>query len=101
MPKITLEQAKLHLRVDGTEEDALISSWIPAVYLAIEGKIFRKVVEAVPQPETLDVQADDAINAAALLILGHLYVNRGGESVETPQAAIWLLTPYINYAGGA
>ncbi len=101
MAKITLDQAKLHLRVDGNDEDALISSWIPAVYLAIEGKIFRKVVEAAPAADSLDVLADEAVNAAAMLILGHLYVNRGGESVEVPLAAMWLLTPYINYAGGA
>ena len=101
MPKITLEKAKLHLRVDGPEEDVLISSWILAAYLAIEGKIFRKVVAEEPEPESLDVEANEAINSAVLLILGHLYVNRGGESVEMPQAAIWLVTPYINYAGGA
>lgn len=101
MPKITLEQAKLHLRVDGPEEDVLISSWILAAYLAIEGKIFRKVVAEEPAPDSLDVQVDEAINSAVLLILGHLHENRGSESVEMPQAAIWLVTPYINYAGGA
>ena len=101
MPKIDLARAKLHLRVDGNDEDTLISGWLPAVYLAIEGKLFRKVIEGEPAADSLDVQADEAINAAALLILGHLYVNRGGDSVEIPQAAMWLLTPYINYAGGA
>lgn len=32
-----------HPRIDpeDTEEDALISGWIPAAYLAIEGKTFR------------------------------------------------------------
>lgn len=101
MPKITLDEAKLHLRVDITDEDTLIASWIIAAYLAIEGKIFRKVIEAPAAVGSTDVVADEAINAAALLILGHLHANRGGDSVEMPMAALWLLTPYINYSGGA
>ena len=101
MAKITLEEAKLHLRVDTNDEDTLITSWITAAYLAIEGKIFRKVIEAAPAEGSTDVEADSAINAATLLILGHLHENRGGQSVEIPQAALWLLQPYWNCAGGA
>ena len=71
-----------------------------AADLAIEGKIHCKVVETAPDEESTDVLADAAINAAALLILGHLHANRGGESVEIPQAALWLLQPYWNFAGG-
>lgn len=101
MPKITLDDAKLHLRVDANDEDSLIASWILAAYLAIEGKIFRKVVEALPAEGSTDVEADAAINAAALLIVGHLNENRGDASVRIPSAADWLLLPYVNFAGGS
>lgn len=101
MPKITLEDAKLHLRIDTDDEDVLIASWILAAYLAIEGKIFRKVIESLPTEGSTDVEVDAVINAAALLILGHLHENRGGVSVEIPQAALWLITPHINFSGGA
>ena len=43
MAKIDLAAAKLHLRVDGTDEDALITAWINAAYLGVESRIFRKV----------------------------------------------------------
>lgn len=104
--KIDLFTAKDHLRVEGDDENELIAIWVSAAYLAVEGKIFRKVYDAeVPTADATGVKADDAINAAALLILGHLYANReavtDGSRVEVPMGAEWLLTPYINYAAGA
>lgn len=106
MTKIDLALAKAHLRVDDAAEDALIDAWLDAAYLAVEGKIFRKVYDtAVPVEDTTGLLANRAINAAALLILGHLHANREavvqGQAVEVPMGAEWLLTPYINYAGGA
>ena len=41
---VTLSQAKLHLRVDGTDEDTLINSLISAARSAIEGQIGRLLV---------------------------------------------------------
>ncbi len=108
MPKITLETAKAHLREDGTAEDALITIWVRAAYLAIEGKIFRKVYDtagAIPADDETGIATDDDINAAALLIIGHLFATREavvqGQAVEVPMGAEWLLTPHINHAGGA
>lgn len=110
MPKITLAEAKAHLREDAgnTAEDALIGIWLRAAYLAIEGKIFRKVYEAegeIPAEDLTGIATDDDINAAALLIVGHLFATREavvqGQAVEVPMGAEWLLTPHINYAGGA
>lgn len=109
MAKIDLAAAKTHLRIDPdvTEEDTLIESWLLAAYLAIEGKIFRKVYAdpgAVPADDTLGIGADEAINSAALLIIGHLYANREavapGQAAEIPMGADWLLRPYVNTAGG-
>lgn len=106
MKKIDLAHAKLHLRVDDTEEDALIEGWIAAAYLAIEGKIFAKLYEDQADiPEgAVGVVIDESINAAAQLILGHLYTNREAvapsQSAEIPMGADWLLQPFINTAGG-
>ena len=102
MPKVTLEKAKSHLRVDGAEEDALITGWIAAAYGAIEGKTFRKVVETLSEePDPKEVLADDCINSAALLLIGHLHANRGDTDEELPAAVLWLIEPYVDYTRGA
>lgn len=105
MAKIDLATAKLHLRVDDATEDALITAWIAAAYLAVEGSIFRKVYAAdVPESDATGILADDLINSAALLIVGHLNANREATApagmAELPMGAQWLLQPYINTAGG-
>lgn len=109
MGKVDLAIAKLHLRIDAdvTEEDALIEAWIKAAYLAIEGKIFRKVFDTgavIPEADPSGIVTDDALNSAALLILGHLYVNREavapGQTTPIPLGAEWLLDGYINTAQG-
>ncbi|EPD35463.1 head-tail connector protein [Delftia acidovorans] len=106
MQRIDLARAKLHLRVDGDEEDTLIEGWIAAAYLAIEGKIFAKLYEDQAEiPEgAVGVVIDEAIHSAAQLIIGHLYANREavapGQAAEIPMGADWLLLPYINTAGG-
>jgi hypothetical protein len=110
MPKVTLDTAKAHLRVDGSDEDALIGAWIAAAYLAVEGRIFRKVYDTddvIPTEDLTGIRTNEAINAAALLILGHLYANReevitgNVSAVQVPVGADWLLTPYVLYTGGA
>lgn len=107
MAKIDLATAKLHLRVDeGTEEDARIEAWIRTAYLAIEGKIFRRVyADEVPALDLTGIVADEAINSVALMILGHLYAHREavveGARSEVPMGPDWLLAPYINFNGGA
>lgn len=83
----------------------LIEAWIGAAYLIVEGSIFRKVYdETIPEEDTTGIVTNEAINASALLILGHLYANREavvqGQAVEVPMGAMWLLTPYINTDGG-
>lgn len=105
--KLDLERAKLHLRIDSSDEDTLIEAWIDAAYLAIEGTIFRKVYATepeIPDADRVAIAANEAINAAALLIVGHLYANREAiataQAIELPMGAQWLLTPYINTAGG-
>lgn len=106
MQRIDLARAKLHLRVDDGEDDILITGWIAAAYLAIEGKIFAKLYEDQAEiPEgVVGVVIDEAIHSAAQLIIGHLYANREavapGQAAEIPMGVAWLLDPYINTAGG-
>ena len=108
MQKMDLARAKLHLRIDpeDTEEDALISGWIQAAYLAIEGKIFCKLYEDeadIPEGST-GIAIDEGIQTIAQFILGHFYANRDavapGQAAEVPMGVDWLLDPYINTAGG-
>lgn len=105
MPKVDLARAKLHLRIDADEEDALIEGWIVAAYLAIEGEIFRKVYESsVPEEDPTGVEVDEVINSAALFIIGHLNANREpvapGQMAAIPLGVEWLLRPYKDTAGG-
>lgn len=104
MQRIDLTRARLHLRVDDDEEDELINGWIAAAYLAIEGKIFAKLYEGDIPEGAVGVVIDEAINAAAQLILGHLNANREavapGQAAEIPMGADWLLLPYVNTSGG-
>jgi uncharacterized phiE125 gp8 family phage protein len=54
---ITLDQAKVHLRVDGIEEDTLISTLITVAREACEQRIQRTIVEST-YVTTLDAFAD-------------------------------------------
>ena len=79
MAKIDFVAAKLHLRVTEPDEDTLIAALIAAAYANVEGRIFRKVYdtdETIPAEDTTGIHANEAINAAVLLIVGHLYANR-------------------------
>ena len=109
MGKVDLATAKIDLRIDPdvTEEDTLIEVWIKAAYLAIEGKIFRKVYDAaadIPDTDPSGIVVDDVINSVALLIIGHLYANREavapGQAAAIPMGVDWLLDHYINTSQG-
>ena len=156
MSLVTLESAKLHVRVDSANEDALIAVYITAaeqsavslldrgVYVdgtalgvaraAAPGELDAAIAAyeaAITAAELLsDTDAQDAsiqtaennllrakvayrqtmdgmvvneaIRAAVLLIVGHLFANRedvvAGVSVaQLPNGAEWLLQPYKVY----
>ena len=156
MSLVTLESAKLHLRVDSADEDALIAVYITAaeqsavslldrgVYVdgtaltaakaAAPGALetasaaYDAAIEAaqamtddalqaaatqaaenawlkacVTHRQTMDgMVVNEAIRAAVLLIVGHLFANRedvvAGVSVaQLPNGAEWLLQPYKVY----
>ena len=157
MSFVQLAEAKLHLRVDGTDEDALIGVYITAAEQSAASLLDRGVyvdgtalgVALAAAPGELDTAIADyesaiaaaealadetakaasiqtagndllrakvahrqamdgmvvneAIKAAVLLIVGHLYANRedsviGVSVAQLPNGAEWLLAPYKVYA---
>ena len=86
---LTLEETKLHLRVDGTEEDTLIGGLIAAATTATGDYIGRTT--------PLDDTAPAPIKAAALLLVGDLYANREAQTervLYANSAFERLLNPY-------
>lgn len=107
MPLVTLEQARLHLRVDETDEDTLITLWISAAELSAQSFLGRNVyadqteLDAAVNAGTAGddpMVINDLIRAAILLMVGHLYANRedvaaGVTFSRLPVGAEYLLMP--------
>lgn len=91
-PLLTLDEAKLHLRVDDDDSDTLIEAYADAAVLSVLNHCDRKLV---PQG------AEPAFKAAALLMLGDLYNNResvvAGQSFAVSPTIGALLGPYRIY----
>ena len=80
---IDLVLVKAHLRVDGTEEDALIGAYLNGAVEYVQQHCDRRIVEA---PETSEQMAlTDDVKQAILLLVGHWYANR--EEVVTGVSA--------------
>ena len=100
MTIITLETAKLHLKVDTTDDDTMIAIYLGAAEQAAMDYCNRTIYEGGGgMGSDLDgVVINDAIKAAILLNLGHLYVNREGvdtvQKQELPLGIQSLLQPY-------
>lgn len=67
---ITIEQIRLHLRIDGTDEDAYLAALLLAA------------VEYIEKMTTIPHSADypHTLRHAALLLIGNWYQNREGVS---------------------
>lgn len=94
---IDLALVKSHLRVDGTEEDALIQAYIDAAISAFELWTNRKLVAVLPDPVENHLLITKSIEQGALLLIGHWYANRESVAVgvsvaEMPMAtkSLWL-----------
>jgi len=100
----TLDEAKLHLRVDVDEDDALIASLLLAAIESASNFLGR----SIPWPKLDDDGAPlldpngqlmlepvpESVNAAIKLELGALYANREPEAPVRSPAFRALLTPY-------
>lgn len=90
---LTLDEAKLHCRIDHDDEDSLLGAMIAAAAASV-----RDFINA---PEALDDTAPAPVKAAALLLVGDLYANREA-LVERPLSKNptfeRLLNPYRVYA---
>jgi hypothetical protein len=98
---LDLATVKLHLRVDDAAEDALIGIYVTAAEEFAMQFLGRTIYEdeAAQGTDTDGVVINPAIQAALLLIVGHLYANRedvlAGVSVaQLPHGSQYLLMPY-------
>lgn len=80
---MTLEDAKLYLRVDGVEEDTLIQSLITAAesYLRQQTGKTKRIVgtNSDGQPIYEDIKESELWKLVVKLMLAHWYENRGVE----------------------
>ncbi len=103
---VDLPTAKLHLRVDHADEDLTIGIYIGAAEARVSEYLNRTIyADATAQgTDTEGIVANDAIKAALLLIVGHLYANRedvisGPAAVALPKGSEFLLFPYRTNLG--
>ncbi|KAB0489644.1 head-tail connector protein [Pseudomonas vancouverensis] len=84
---IDLANVKMHLRVDGDEEDALIGGYIEAAKAHVEQHCDRKLVDGDPaEPAEMGLTRD--VEQAILLLVGHWYANREAVAVGTIATAM-------------
>lgn len=84
---VTLEKAKLYLRVDGDEEDTLIASFLETANQLCEGVLRMSLDEFDEMPKTVD--------QAILYITANLYEHREDLDMKVVEDVIRrLLSPY-------
>ncbi|AVH37019.1 phage gp6-like head-tail connector protein [Pseudomonas monteilii] len=92
---LDLARVKLHLRVDGDEEDQVITGYVEAAKSHVAMHCDRVLVETDPAgPEEMGLTPD--VEQAILLLVGHWYANReavavGITATEMPLAVERLL----------
>ncbi len=105
MNLVPIDTARAHLRIDAGDEDELVTLYLAAAQASAAEHLNRNVYAtqaaldaAVEPPEALPMVVNAAIQAAILLILGHLYANREevmpGTATKVPFGAHALLQPY-------
>lgn len=91
---IDLARVKLHLRVDGDEEDSLITGYLEAAKSHVEMHCDRQLVEGTPAgPEQMGFTPD--VEQAVLLLVGHWYANREAVVTGTISTAVPLAVDRI------
>lgn len=96
---ITLDDIKLHCRIDHDDEDSLLTQYHAAAREQVENYICRPLFDTVAPPDVEDgIAMTRSIEQAMLLLIGHWYAHR--ESVadvsmsEVPHGVHALLQPY-------
>lgn len=84
MTVVTLDEAKAHLRVDGTDDDADIALKLAAA----EDDVARYLDRPLPWTDAdgTPVAVPPAVKAAILLVLGDLYANREVSVIDATYA---------------
>ncbi|WP_347911374.1 head-tail connector protein [Pseudomonas grandcourensis] len=84
---LDLARVKLHLRVDGDEEDSIITGYLDAAKAHVAMHCDRVLVEATPvEPEEMGLTPD--VEQAILLLVGHWYANREAVVIGTISSAV-------------
>lgn len=110
---ISLEQAKLHARIDSSDDESLVELLLSAAIdhctFYLNRPIYQSELEkttaeqTAPADSVTGVVITDDIRAAVLLTFGWLYENREdvGEksSAYLPKNACWLLDKYRHCPG--
>lgn len=103
---LDLATVKLHLRVTESDEDALIDVYATAAEEFAMQFLGRTIyADATAQgADTAGIVINSAIQAALLLIVGHLFANRedvvvGVSATQLPNGAQYLLQPYRSGMG--
>lgn len=92
---IDLARVKLHLKLDGDEEDLLVAGYVEAAKSHVAMHCDRELVDTDPTgPEQMGFTPD--VEQAVLLLVGHWYANReavvtGVTSMAVPLAVDRLL----------
>lgn len=103
---IDLDLVKVHLKVDGDDEDTLIQGYTDAAISSFELWTNRSLVaegDSLPEPVGNALKITKAIRQGALLLIGHWYSARetvvtGTIATEMPMAtqALWGPHRWVN-----
>ena len=79
---VTLAEAKEYLRIDGEEENSLLTALLSAAISHSENYLQAPLPSETPTP----------VKQALLILIGHFYEQRAGEDI--PNVVYVLLSPY-------
>lgn len=89
----TLAEAKLQLRVDGSDEDTLIQTYLDAAEAAAEQYLNRALYASDVGTDTTGLVMPKNVKTAVLMWVGSLYYGREGVE-DMPTGSRVLLNPY-------
>ena len=93
MSIVTLAEAKLHLRVDGADEDTLIQTYLDAAESAAAQYLNRALYASDVGTDATGLVMTKDVKVAVLLQVGAFYADRE-DLVEMPTGSRVLLNPY-------